>query len=114
MDYILSCEGRTASPNEASVRLFNRHILGLHELGFYILKRLIIPIDSPLQSPIGHTATALEHVGPPGQHIITRQRRPSITVRNAPVHHGPCRVLPAAPRQPYTSLRRPLPIMEFS
>jgi hypothetical protein len=114
MDDILSCEGCTASPDEASVRLFNRHILGLHEVGFHILKRLTIPIGSPLQSPIGHAATALEQVGPPGQHTIKRHRRPSITVGHVRAHHGPCRVLPAAPRQPYTSLRWPLPIMEFS
>jgi hypothetical protein len=38
MDYILSCEGCTASPDEASVRLFNRHTLGLYELGFHILQ----------------------------------------------------------------------------
>jgi len=66
MDYIFSCEGCTASPDEASVRLFNRHILGLHELGFHILKRLIIPIDSPLQSPIGDAPRALEQVDPLG------------------------------------------------
>jgi hypothetical protein len=96
MDDILSCEGCTASPDEASVRLFNRHRLDLHAFGFYILKRFIIPIDSPLQSPIRHAATALEQVGPRGQHTIKRHRRPSITLRNARVHHGPCRVLPAA------------------
>jgi hypothetical protein len=114
MDYIRSCEGCNASPDGASVRLFNRQILGLHAFGLHIIKRLIIPINSPLQSPIGHAATALEQVDPPGQHTIKRHRRPSITVRNTRAHHGPRRVLAAASRQPYTSLRRPLPIMEFS
>lgn len=114
MDGIRSCEGCTASPDEASVRRFNRHILGLHELGFHILKRLIIPIDSPLQSPIGDAATALEQVDPLGQHVITRHRRPSITVGHAYTPHGLRCVLPGAPRLPYTSLRRLLPLMEFS
>jgi hypothetical protein len=66
MDDIRSCEGCTATLDEAIFRLFNWRMLDLHTFGFHILKRLIVPIDILHQSRLRHALTAMEEVDPMG------------------------------------------------